>query len=268
MIWLVLAAQGGAIDVAVHGNRVAVAEQGRILVDGHVVETGIEQLSGVAFAPDGTPMAFGGRPGQEGAVAVVGKWRAGDHSDMVNAVAFGTDWIATGSHDRTIIVRDWSGRFLRRLEGHTGPVLALAARPDGRILVSAGADRALRVWDPQTGERKRSMSNHGDRVGAIVYSPDGRYLASGGRDRTVRIWQPEIGRLVKIIRGHEGEVLDLAWGGTLVSAAADGKVRALDWVEACVLEERAVKGGTPMGVAIAGKRVFIAAGDGVDCWDP
>lgn len=268
MIWLLLAAQGGAIDVAVHGDRVAVAEQGRVLLDGRVVEVGIGQISGVAMRGDGTLAVFGGRPGREGAIEIVGRWRAVDHADMVNAVAFGPDWIATGSHDRTIVVRDESGHLLRRLEGHTGPVLALAARPDGSLLASAGADRTLRFWDPRTGDLKRSIANHGDRIGALAFSPDGRYLASGSRDRTVRIWQPEIGRLVKIIREHEGEVLCLAWGEILVSACADGKLRALDWVEARVSREHAVKGGPPLGIAIVGNRVFVAAGGDVVHWDP
>jgi WD40 repeat protein len=266
MIWILLAAQGSAIDVAVHGERVAVAEQGKVEVDGRGIETSIPQIAGIAFAPDGALAVFGGRPGSSGEIELVGRWRAGDHADMVNAVAFGPDWVATGSHDRTIVVRDRGGRLLRRLEGHTGPILALAAKPDGSLLVSAGIDRTLRVWDPRTGELKRSISNHGDRVGAMAFSPDGRRLASGSRDRTVRIWEPEIGRLVKIVRGHEGEILDLAWGERLVSACSDGMVRVLDEVEARA-ERELDAGGIPCAVAVAGARILATVRGEVRSWE-
>jgi WD40 repeat protein len=43
---------------------------------------------------------------------------------------------------------------LARLEGHEGGVTALAFAPGGTRLVSAGADRSVRVWalrEPPTG---------------------------------------------------------------------------------------------------------------------
>jgi len=267
MIGWLLALQGAILDVAAQGDRRAEAEQGEVRVDGKRVECSIAQIAGVAFAPDGAIVVFGGKPGQVGEVEVVGRWKAGEHADMVNAVAFGPGWIATASHDTTVHVRDArNGRLLRKLEGHTGPALALAARPDGSLIVSAGADRTIRVWDPSNGELKRVISNHGDRVGALAWSPDGRMLASGSRDRTVRLWQPEIGRLVKFVRGHEGEILDLAWGeGALVSAGSDGKVRVIDADSASIAQEHDA-GGCVTAVALAGAREILAAAGRLRRW--
>jgi WD40 repeat protein len=189
-------------------------------------------------------------------VEAVGRWRIADHADLVNAVAFGPDWVATGSQDKTIVVRDGNGKPLRTLSGHTAGVLALAASPDGTRLVSSGVDRTIRVWNPATGELLRTITNHGDRVGALAFSPDGKYLASGSRDRSVRIWQPEIGRLVRIVKHHDGEILDLAWTDILVSACSDGKVRHID-TDTIVKEYDA--GGYIHAVAVTSKEILAVS---------
>ncbi|WP_439631789.1 WD40 repeat domain-containing protein [Gemmata sp.] len=67
---------------------------------------------------------------------------------------------------------------MRRLEGHTGNVRAVAFAPDGR-LVSAGDDRTVRVWD-RTGTGAVVAKASGP-VYAVAISPDGRSLAYAGR---------------------------------------------------------------------------------------
>ena len=45
-----------------------------------------------------------------------------------------------------------TGELLRTLQGHTGPVNAVALTPDGNTAVSSSDDNTLRVWDVATGE--------------------------------------------------------------------------------------------------------------------
>jgi len=247
------------VDVATHDGKVAVATQAAVTVDGKDVRTSVAQIAGVVFARDGALVVFGGRPGRKGEIECVGRWSASDHDDMVNAIAFGDGWCASASHDRTAVVRDAAGKAVRKLEGHTGGVLALAASPDGKSLVSGGEDSTIRVWDPATGALKRTITNHQDRVATLAWSPDGKYLASGSRDRTLRVWQPEIGRLVRIVRGHDGEVLDVAWtSGALVTACADGKVRAIDESSDAIVRELDA-GGYVAAVALTDKEIVAGA---------
>ena len=57
-----------------------------------------------------------------------------------------------------------SGQEVRRFEGHTGQVLAVAFSPDGRLLAFAGynpydldgkAPGPVEVWDVRSGQRRR-----------------------------------------------------------------------------------------------------------------
>ena len=138
-------------------------------------------------------------------------------------------------------------------------MLALAVH--GELLVSGGADRTIRVW--KGGAAVRVIANHWEAVHALVFSPDGKFLASGSADRTLRIWQPEIGRLVRIVKGHEGTLLDLAWGEAgLVSASSDGKVRLISVEEAKVERELGGHGDWVNAVAQAGPAVWSGDASG------
>lgn len=117
--------------------------------------------------------------------------------------------------------------------GHAGRIAALAWSPDGRWLVSAGTDRSIKVWSPTNNTATRSFNQHTDTPHAIAFQPGANPLtcATAGDDRTVRIWQPGIGRMVRILRNHEGAILDLEYapdGSVLFTGAADGLVRCFD----------------------------------------
>ena len=50
-----------------------------------------------------------------------------------------------------------------------------------------------------------------ERVSSIALSADGRTLATGDEDGTIRLRDPETGRVLMNLRGHESDVLRLAF---------------------------------------------------------
>jgi len=97
--------------------------------------------------------------------------------------------IAEGSD--ILILDAATGAILKRLEGHSGQVYALAWHPDGTCLASGGRDRVIRIWEPDTGARLIDLRGHTDYVRDLDWSPDGKTLASASGDNTVRLWRSE-----------------------------------------------------------------------------
>jgi len=102
----------------------------------------------------------------------------------------------------------------------------LTAKAD--VVITAGADKKVKIWDPATGNELKSIAAHESAVNVIAVSPDGKLLATGGADKKVKIWNIEKGELVKEIAAHTEEVTALAFspdGKMLASGGSDKKIK-------------------------------------------
>lgn len=107
------------------------------------------------------------------------------------------------------------------IAAHTGGVLTVAVAPDGKQVVSGGADNTIRFWDPATRKETRSLTGHQQAVSSLAFSPDSKRLASGGYDGTIRLWDLETGKTIKSWGGGAARVTALAFspdGKQLASA--------------------------------------------------
>src|SRR4051812_37878931 len=90
---------------------------------------------------------------------------------------------------------------------HGGFVSSLVFLTDGKTLISASADRLIRLWDPATGKELDRLEGHKEAVLALALAPDGNTLASGSTDCTVRLWDLAARKSVRLLEGHRGDVI-------------------------------------------------------------
>lgn len=149
------------------------------------------------------------------------------HESAVNAVAVLKDGrLATGGEDGRIAI--WQpGQPVPTLtfEGHTAPIVSLAASPDGTILASASWDRTVRLWS-LAGGTPRILEGHNQNVNGVAFFPDGRALVSAGYDATIRVWLLNgNGEPVVTTASAPLNAVAVAPDGEIIAAGADGKLR-------------------------------------------
>ncbi|MBI3838968.1 MAG: hypothetical protein HY288_13685, partial [Planctomycetia bacterium] len=65
------------------------------------------------------------------------------------------------------------------LPGKPPVITAVAIRPGGGLIATAGDDHAVRLWSTTTGRIVQTLKGHSDWVRSLAFSPDGESLASG-----------------------------------------------------------------------------------------
>ena len=119
------------------------------------------------------------------------------------------------------------------LKGHTDAVNAVAFSPDGKVVVTAGADKKVHVWDVTTGKQMRTMVGGTNSILAIAMSPDGKVIATGGGG-TVNVFDAATGKQIIAIRIGGAQdvgprsIVYSPDGRRMASAADDGSVRLFD----------------------------------------
>ncbi len=146
-------------------------------------------------------------------VAVLGQRRGYiDHPASIVAVSPDGRWLL-GAEDPALRLWDTTdfARPPARLQPHAKRLHAAAFTPDGKRLVTAGSDLALRVWDPVTRQRVGSLDKHEAPVTRLAFRRDGTLLASAGADGRICLWDVASGTASTSFPSGLDEVYALAF---------------------------------------------------------
>jgi WD40 repeat protein len=170
------------------------------------------------------------------------------------------------------------GEALAVLRGHVGRVngVAVAHVAGTDVIVSAGSDGTVRLWDAVSAAQVGELHGHSGSVTAVVVGQHrGKEIAvSCGVDQTVRLWDLEQRDPLwwSSHKGHTDSVTAVAIGGlgernVVVSASADNTVRVWDRLAAGEPRVRTLPGhGRDIWSVAIGKgerhMIVSAGGDG------
>lgn len=107
------------------------------------------------------------------------------------------------------------------LEGHKGPIIASAFSSDGDLLLTAGQDQKVGIWDARSW-RLLQMRTVPHTVRSIIFSPDGSSVALGYSDFSIAVLEARTLNQEHLLKGFEDLIQSLAFSPDGKHLAAGG----------------------------------------------
>ncbi len=185
----------------------------------------LREVTQIALSPDGTRLLIQKAGSLLEVWDVASRERMGsltDHWGRVRTSAYAPQahQLALAVKDTVIVVDAITGVEKQRLIGGGHEVSDVALAPDGRWLIAAYEDEAVKLWDLSTGEVRFEFHPSSTEAvflntAAVAFSPLGTYAASlGYLEDAVTLWDPSTGQAVRTLTGAPEESWFIAFDAT------------------------------------------------------
>jgi WD40 repeat protein len=88
-----------------------------------------------------------------------------------------------------------TGKEIMAIKGHSDMVTVVAFSPDGKLLLSGGKDKTIRLWDTATGKAIFSL-RHSAAITEARFSADGKTITSRDKTKKTIKWDAASGKQV------------------------------------------------------------------------
>ncbi|KAJ7157464.1 WD40-repeat-containing domain protein [Mycena filopes] len=194
------------------------------------------------------------------------------HTDWVRDATFTSSglFVISGSFDKSVRVWNLGERSHDILWGHSGGVNSVDVSHDETLVISAGQEDTIIIWDLRQKVVLRRLTISGGGINSVKFSPDSRHIAAVSDSTTFAVWATSNWEPVIMERiptsSHLWSVAFSQDGQHIATGAEDGVVRIWSLAARALTDELKLEGSQypPIWkVTFCGEMVVTASNDAV-----